>query len=316
MRFSISVLVIGLTVMTTACGGDDGSDALRVYTSVTQGTVDAVVAGFGERHPGVRVEVFRAPTGEVTARIAAERREGGVQADVLWLSDPISMQQYALDGLLDRWDPAGAEAVPAEFRTETYWGTRVLTMVVVHGADVPAPATWLDLAGPDYQGGVAIPDPGFAGSALGALGFFALDPVHGIGFYESLAAGGAVQVPSPGDVVAGVAEGRYAAGMTLEFSARNAIDKGSPVAIARPAPGGVAIFSPIAVVEGSGDAGRDFVEYVLTVEAQEAIAGTGWRPVREDVAWDRSGEEVVPDWPQVVDRRDELLAAYRSIFGG
>jgi len=314
-RFLVSVAVAA--VVFSACGGDT-AETLRVFTSVTQDTVDAVVAGYEQSHPGVTVEVFRAPTGELTARIAAEQREGGLTADVLWLTDPLSMGQYAADGLLLAWDPEGSAAVPGAFRTDTAWGTRVLTMVAIHGLDVPAPTSWADLAGPDYAGGVAIPDPGFAGSALGALGWFALADGYGFDYYRDLAANGAVQVPSPGDVVAGVAEGRFRAGMTLESSAASAIEKGSPIAIVRPAPGAIGNYSPIAVVAG-GDgesAARDFVEHVLSVEGQEAIASTGWRPVREEVAWDRSGGLVFPDWDQVVDRRDELLDTYLVIFGG
>jgi len=173
VRFRFLLLLVPAVLAISACGGDDGG-TLRIYTSVTQGTVDAVVAGFEESHPAVQVEVFRAPTGELTARIAAEQREGGLTADVLWLTDPLSMGRYAADGMLLAWDPDGLDAVPAEFRTETFWGTRVLTMVAIHGLDVPAPISWADLTGDAYADGVAIPDPGFAGSALGALGWFAL----------------------------------------------------------------------------------------------------------------------------------------------
>lgn len=311
------LVLIGLVSLSAASCGGTGGDTLRIYTSVTQDTVEAVVEGYREAHPGVEVEVFRAPTGELTARIAAEQREGGLRADVLWLSDPLSMEQYDADGLLLAWEPAGAGDLDPGFRTPTWWGTRVLTMVVVHGLDVPAPADWWDLASGDYAG-VALPDPGFAGSALGALGYFALDPGYGIAFYEALAAAGATQVSSPGDVVAGVAEGRFAAGMTLESPARDAIEKGSPIAVARPAPGAIGIASPIAVVAGSeaGEAARWFVEHVLTIEAQEAIAATGWRPVRDEVAWDRSGGLVLPDWERIVEGRDQLLDTYSVVFGG
>jgi iron(III) transport system substrate-binding protein len=316
MRWKTLLVVPALLAAIAGCG-DDGGSTLRIYTSVTQGTVDAVVAGFEAGHPGVEVEVFRAPTGELTARVAAEQRSGGLQADVLWLSDPLSIQQYAADGLLLEWSPGNESEIPAEFRNPAFWGTRLLTMVVVHDPAAPVPAAWSDLATDAYAAGVAIPDPGFAGSALGALGWFALADGYGFDFYAALAANGATQVPSPGEVVAGVAEGRFAAGMTLEFSARAALDKGSPVAIARPDPGAIGIYSPIAVVAGGAEwPARDFVEWALGLEAQEAIAATGWRPVREDVAWDRSGGLVVPDWDQVFDRRTELLDTYVVVFNG
>ena len=136
--------------------------------------------------------------------------------------------------------------------------------------------------------------------------------------YRSLADNAAVQVASPGEVVTGVAEGRYQAGMTLAFSARAAIDKGSPIEIVWPEPGAIAMYSPIAVLESTDVAtiAESFVGTVLSRPAQEAIAETGWQPVRPDVEWPVEGPVVTPDWPLLFDRQDQLLGEYRNIFGG
>lgn len=303
-------------VLVLACGGgSESGGVLRIYTSVTQDTVDAVVAGFGAANPDVEVEVFRAPTGELAARIAAESREGGLRADVLWLTDPLSIQQYAADGLLRAWTPDGVEAVADDYRTDSFFGTRVLNMVIVVGSEVaPQPADWADLTVVD--GVVAIPDPGFAGSAFGALAFFASSPEFGMDYYRALRDNGAVQVGSPGDVVSGVAEGLYVAGMTLDRIARDAVDDGSPVRVIWPSTGSLAIYSPIAVIDATAaDAAEAFVEYVLGEEAQRAIATTGWEPIRDDVEWPDYGPHRGLDWAQAFDRQDELLAEYGGIFG-
>lgn len=295
------------------------SGAIRLYTSVTQDTVDAVVDGYRAAHPDVDIEVFRAPTGELTARIAAEQREGGIRADVLWLTDPLSMQQYAADGLLRVWEPQEAAALPGELIEDTFWGTRILNIVVTHqdGLD-PAPTAWQDLAEQSYQQPVAIPDPGFAGSAFGALAFFALDDRFGFDYYQSLADTGAVQVQAPGEVVTGVAEGRFAAGMSLDKIVRDAADKGSPIQLVAPEPGAVAIYSPIAVVASSESpaVAESFANHTLTVAAQEAIASTGWQPVRTEVDWPHELPQVFPDWQTAFERRDELLETYGGIIGG
>lgn len=318
-RHRIVVYLAALTLVTAACGAqsaanDDG--VLRIYTSVTQGTVDAVVAGFQASNPDVEVEVFRAPTGEVTARIATELRDDNLQADILWLTDPLSIQQYEQDGLLREWEPENIEAVPEEFRTDTFFGTRVLNLVIVADETLTEPPNdWRDLT--TMEGDVAIPDPGFAGSAFAALGFFALDPDYGLDFYRDLEANGGVQVRSPGDVVNGVAEGIYAAGVTLDRAARAAVEDGSPIARIWPQSGAISLYSPIAVVDSTGTGTAEaFVEYVLTEEAQEAIASTGWEPIRQDVDWPRTGTKQTIDWGLAFDRQEELLADYREIFGG
>lgn len=303
----------------TAATPAEPSGTLRLYSTVTQETVDAVIAAYGELHPEVEVELFRAPTGELNARVAAEQRDGEIQADLFWLTDPLSMQTFDAQGLLAEWTPVEVDAVPAEYRTERSWGTRLLNLVIVHRAGLdPAPTSWDDLTDPAYQGAVAVPDPGFAGSAFGALGYFAQDESFGLDYYQRLADNGAVHVSAPDDVVTGVAEGRFAAGMSLDNSARKAIENGSPIRVIAPEPGAIAIYSPIAVLTGAAEPGAAaaFVDFVLTEEGQQAIAETGWEPIRDDVAWPHDLNQVAPDWASISGQREQLLEEYRAIFGG
>lgn len=311
MRRLLPVLLV--LVVLPACGAD-GSNAIVLYTSVTADTVEAVVAGFEAENPGVVVEVFRAPTGELNARIAADLRAGGIGADVLWLTDPLSMQQYDAQGVLRTASP-DASAVPVEYREDRFWGTRVLNLVVVRHRNAGPVVTWSDLVAAAGEGGVAIPDPSFAGSAFGALAYFALDPGYGFEFLQRLHDAGATVVASPGDVITGVAEGQFAAGITLDVPAADAVGDGSPIEIVWPTPGAIALYSPIAVTSVSAVA-TDFVSYVLGVDGQTAIAGTGWQPVHPDVSWVPGGPQVTIDWERAFDRQQELLDAFRDIFGG
>jgi iron(III) transport system substrate-binding protein len=318
-----AILLLAACQPAPGASGDpnEPSGTIRLYTSVTQDTVDAVLAVFADAYPNVTVETFRAPTGEVDARIAAERRSGRIAADVLWGSDPLSVQAYAADGLLQAWEPDEADAVPSAYRSDTFWGTRILNMVIVAGADLdPSPGDWSDLADPTFADSVAIPDPGFAGSAFGALGYFATAPQYGMAYYRDLEANGAVQVQSVPQVLTGVAEGAYAAGMTLDKVARDAIAQGSPVRLVWPASGAIAVYSPIAVFADATNAAaaRAFVDVLLGTSAQAAIAETGWQPIRSDVNGGPpiDGPQVAPDWAIVFSQQDELLREYRSIFGG
>jgi iron(III) transport system substrate-binding protein len=305
MRARLLTAALG-AVLTTACapGADEpGEQVLRVYTTVTQDTVDAVVEAFADVEPDVEVEVFRAPTAEFNARIAAERREGRIRADVFWLTEPPSMLQFQADNIVDAWEP-----------------TRVLNLVLVTGEDAsPSPAGWADLGDPSIGQDAAVFDPGFAGSGIGLLGWFSQTDAFGTGWFEQLAAAGVTQVQAPGDVLAGVAEGRFSSGITLDKSARDAIDAGSPVRLVWPSEGAIRVISPIAVLTeaGSRHTGERFVDFVVSRAGQEAIAGTGWQPARDDVGWEHQAEPAVePDWQQTFDRQVELLDAWRSAFGG
>ena len=338
MRFPLALVPI-LLAGVAACGSSADSSAnspagssstaassasqLTLYTSVTQNTVTAVVNGFAKTDPGVKVSVFRATTGQLNARIAADEHSGGLRADVIWGTDPLSMESYAQQNLFRPWPLPGLAGVPAADKTTYFWGTRELYLVIVaHKGLTPMPQNWSDLTSAAYKGKVALPDPAAAGSAFAALGYFATAPGFGLGFYRALKANGAVQVSTIPEVVTDVAEGRYQLGITLDSEVRSAIAEGSPVVMDWPADGAISLYSPIAetvaATGGANTAAQAFLRYVLSPAAQAAIGKTGWQPVLPGIAGPprpAGATEVYPAWPALFGRQQQILQQYQAIFG-
>jgi len=331
-RHCLTALAILSVLLATACGtsaspgsstgsaavGAGGASSFTLYTSVTQETVDAVTAGYQKAHPGATVTVFRAPTGQLNARIAADLRSGGLKADVIWGTDPLSMQSYTNQSLLAPWPLPQLTSVPAQYRTAEFWGTRLLYLVLVTRRGLqPTPTSWTDLTSPSYAGKVAVPDPAFAGSAFAALAYFS--QTQGMDYYRALRANGAKQVASIPDVVTQVAQGTFSVGITLDSGIRDAIAKGSPVDLVWPEPGAIALYSPIALTTASTHAATatDFMGYVLSTDGQKRISATGWQPIVPGVAGPpqpAGAKTVSPDWAALFGHQDELLAQYRSVF--
>lgn len=303
-----------------ASSGTTVSGTIELYTSVSQPTVDAELKGLQALYPDLKVSVFRAPTGQINARIAADERTGGLQADVIWFSDPLSMQALAQRDLLLTWTPDDLSGIPVAFRTPSFFGAAVLYVVLVaHAGLSPMPQSWQDLTSPVYKDAAAMPDPGFAGSAFGALGFFSQTEGYRMGFYSRLKANGTVQVQAPDDVVSGVAQGRYKVGITIDKSAQTAVAKGSPITLIWPRPGAIAVYSPIAVAASSKNpaAAKAFVEFVLSLAGQQAVASTAAHPALTDAGGPPVGGPVVSiDWSKAYGQQLQLLQDYRSIFGG
>jgi iron(III) transport system substrate-binding protein len=292
--------------------------SLTLYTSVTQETIDAVTAGYQAAHPGATVTLFRAPTGELNARIAADLRSGGLKADVIWGTDPLSMQSYTDQSLLAPWPLPGLTSVPKKYQTPEFWGTRLLYLVIVTRQGLPAaPKDWDDLTSPAFADKVAVPDPAFAGSAFAALGYFS--QTKGMDYYRALRANGAKQVASIPDVVTQVAQGTYSAGITLDSQVRDAIKQGSPVDLVWPTSGAIALYSPIAQTSAAAHAAaaKDFLSYVLSTDGQQRIAAAGWQPIVPGIAGPpqpAGARSVSPDWDALFGHQDQLLAQYRSVF--
>ena len=319
----MAVVMLTLTACAgTDAGADSGGSAdprsLTLYTCLSDESIQPLVAAFEEGDRGGQVELFRAATGELNARVAADVRSGGLQADVFWGCDPLTVQSLVDQDLVGGWTPAEADHIPEEYRTDDYVGAHLLYMVAVHRTAVAAPESWSDLAG--YEA-VAVPDPSVAASALGALGWFAEDPDHGVAFYASLRDGGAVQVSTPDDVTTGVAQGVYDAGMTTANSAYAAKDDGSPVDVVWPEPGAVAIYGPVALATGSADSevAKDFVAFAVSEEGQGVLGRSGAYPTRPAVAGPAipdGAPTVSPDWAVIARNKDAVLGRYQQVFGG
>ncbi len=321
-RRALYGVVVALLLVVSGCGNGSSSagDAITLYTCVNDETVQPVIAQFESDHPDADVKLFRAPTGDLNARIAGDQRAGGLKADVVWACDPLTMQGYVDQGLVGGWVPAGAASIPERFRTADYVGVAVLYMVAIYHDGVQPPASWSDLTEATY-GPVAVPDPNVAASALGALGYFDQTSEFGLDFYRKLKDQGATQLSTPDEVVSAVAQGTSPAGVTIANSAYASKDAGSPIGIVWPEPGAVAIYGPIALAQDSADSSlaKDFISYVASEPGQQVVAKGGSYPTLSGVAGPEIPADapiVFPDWSALAAEKDSLLGRYQQIFGG
>lgn len=320
LRVVLAVVVLALT----GCGGSAESreSGMTLYTCASANVQQAVASAFEQAHPGTKVSVFRAPTGQLNARVAADVRSGGIRADVIWACDPLTMHGYDGQGLLRDWTPPNAAEVPGRYRTAHFTGVHLLYMVAVVRQGVPAPASWADLTSPAYRDAVALPSPSFAASALGALGYFASAPGYGIRFYRDLKANGAVQVDAPADALTGVERGTYKAAFTLADAAYADQKKGSPIEVVWPKPGAVAIYGPIGVTTKKqlSPLAEQFASFATSRAGQKVMTGQkvyvtlpglgGGPPIPP-------GSPIVsPDWPALFDSYKSVLADYSATFAG
>jgi iron(III) transport system substrate-binding protein len=317
-RVLLAALVASL--LAAACSSKPSASSMTLYTCASANVEQAVVTAFEKAHAGAKVTVFRAPTGQLNARVAADVRSGGVQADVIWSCDPLTMHGYDSQGLLRAWSPPNASDIPSAYRTAHFTGVDLLYMVVVVHKGVSSPASWADLTKADYRGKVALPSPSFAASALGLLGYFASNPSYGIAYYKQLKANGAVQVNAPADTLTGVEQGAYNAGFTLANAAYTDQKKGSPIEVVWPRPGAVAIYAPIGVTTKKhlSPLAQKFATFVASSAGQQVMAaqgtyvtlpGLGGPPIP-------AGSPIAsPDWPALFANYTSVLADYATVFG-
>ena len=299
---------------------------LTLYTSQPERDAAQTVAAFKRVYPGVDVDVFRSGTTEVMGKLAAEFSAGAPKADVLLLADAATMEALKKDGRLQAYPQAKVDGLDAGTydADRTYFGSKLITTgIAVNTAAKTRPASWVDLAKPEYKGQIAMPSPLYSGAAAIMLGTMTSRPDLGWTYFEKLKAADAVAVRGNGAVVTAVANGEKAYGVLVDFMAFNAKAKGSPIDFVFPAEGLPAVTEPVAILKTTQNpaAARAFVDFILSDEGQKLAVAMGYIPAKTGVgmpAWYPPGVKInlMPtDIPKVVQTNTANLKRFSDLFG-
>jgi iron(III) transport system substrate-binding protein len=257
-----------------------------VYTAAPQELVDKLVPAF-EKASGIKVELIKAGAGELLSRLKAEK--GRQTSDVLWSVGGEIIQ--ANPDLFTAYEPKDFDKIFPEIRPSGKWTpfTVVATSFVVNTkelAEADRPKTWQDLANPKYKGRISIARLDKSSSAYiqlaTVLQVYGQD--KGWDLYSKILDNTQL-ANSSGAVSKFVNDGEAAIGLSNEDTAMRFKVGGGPVDVTYPSDGTAAQADGNALLAtpANADAGKAFLDYMLSAEAQKLVADVGRRPVRVDV---------------------------------
>ncbi|SDQ23634.1 ABC transporter substrate-binding protein [Leucobacter chromiiresistens] len=292
--FALSALALTGCAASADAADTSATDAaeastITLYTSEPQEKIDAIVAAFGEQHPEITVDVFRAGTGDLTARIAAEEKAGDIGADLLLAADAGTFEDYAERDLLLEYASPEAEAINQDLvdPEHFYVGTRLLPTVIAVNTNAidEAPTSWQDLTDPEYAGKIAMPNPDVSGAAAYNAAVWLDEDALGLAWLEGLAANEPLIAESNGPVSQAVAEGSSPVGIVVDSLVRDLAAAGSPIEAVYPEEGVPFVSQPVGIFADTeeAEASQLFVDFLISREGQEIAASQSYLPIRDDV---------------------------------
>lgn len=256
------------------------------YASTSEQAIDAVVTGFEEKYPDIKVHVVRAGSGSLMKRLEAEKKNP--QADIVWAGTPGTLKVFG--DLFQPYRPEAAEHypegalpanhlyVPVDLNVQVF----MVNKEVLNEADIPR--SWNDLLNDKWKGKVIMGNPAQSSSsfaqAAGVLQNFGEEAFSKLASIAST-------VSTTSAVTTGVARGEFPISITLEYLAQDYVINGANhLEVIYPAEGSLATYFNAEIVKGAPnlDNAKKLIDYMSSIEGRERILVKSYRrPVREDV---------------------------------
>ncbi|NYT59646.1 extracellular solute-binding protein [Alcaligenaceae bacterium] len=288
------------------------ADNAVMYTSNNVQTIDTALDIAREKTPDLTIQKVTSGTGALMKRIEAEA--ANPLGDVVWGAGFGTMAAFKQN--FQPYDSAEVKGLDQRFiGPDKLWaGSNVHVMVIMVNEkqlkDIPAPKGWADLFDPKWKGKLIVGDPATSGSTYDQM--YGMYQLFGQDGFDKLVANADIS-KSSGQVYKSVANGEYAAGVTMEYAAYAYIAGGQKeIRIIYPEEGAFVAPEAVAIIKNpkNGDkAAQQLYDVLLSKEVQEAeLTDNFRRPSRSDI--DVAALTELPNLKDIkVEATDPLKAA-------
>ena len=125
--------------------------ALVFYTANIAEVEQLVIKAFNRRFPFIKIELLRAPGGQLITRVKTEVASGKLRADIIDHSDRALLKEME-DLFQDYAPPNGADYLPEAMVSPKLWPRLTLVWSIAYNSELlkNPPKSWMDLTKPEY----------------------------------------------------------------------------------------------------------------------------------------------------------------------
>lgn len=332
------LVVLAIAVMLQA-GVAMAKETVVIYTSLENEEVVEYIKQAKAELPDLEIQAIRLSTGELGARILAEKNNP--QADCVWGWAVTNLEEFVSRGMVKKYQPAGWDKIPAHFKDPNgYWtaidlyaAAFVINEKVIEQKKLPMPKGWKDLLNPAYKDKLIMPNP--ASSGTGFLQVASLlemmDPDYKTksvednkawDFLKGLDKNMGQYIKSGSKPAKLTAAGEYAVGCSFAYVYSSLKKKGFPVVMVLPEEGAGFELEANALLESARHeaAAKKFLDWAISKKAMEGYAkfklGVTYPgiPGPADMPTLESIKLAPMDFPWQSKNRSKILEVWSNLF--
>ena len=271
---SIRILAAGL--LAALCSGAWAGE-ITAYTALEEDDVRVYLKAFNAANPGIKVNVLRLSTGDLAARMLAEK--ANPRHDVIWGYAVTQMVDPRTLEMLEPYKPAGVDKVNAQFKdpdgrwfaTTGYFAGFCVNTEILKKNNLPMPTSWEDLLKPVYKGQIVMANAASSGTGyMQVVGLLQMKGEEkGWAYLKELDKNIAQYIKSGSRPCKAAATGEYAIGVSFAFSGVKQIMEGFPIKLVIPSEGAAyeTEVSGLMKTSKNKEDSKKFLDWLLTLEA-------------------------------------------------
>ena len=262
-----------------------------IYTSLENEEVVDYIELAKKELPDLDIQAIRLSTGELGARMLAEK--DNPQADCIWGWAVTNTSEFVPKGMLEPYKPKGWDKIPDNFKDpEGYWtaidlyaAAFVGNTKVLEKDNLTMPKSWNDLLNPGYQGKLIMPNPASSGTGFLQIAslLVMLDPDYknkpveenkAWDFLKKLDKNMGQYIKSGSKPAKLTAAGEYAVGCSFAFVYSSLKKQGFPVVMALPEEGAGFELEVNSLLKGAKNekAAKQFLDWAISKSAMKGYA--------------------------------------------
>lgn len=326
------VLVLILSLMLASCAKEPEITKVVIYTAKENEEIEEFIPIAQAALPDLELEVLRLSTGDLTARLLAEK--DNPQADLIWGTAATSMIIFKNEGMLEPYAPAGLDALQQSFidpDDPPYWvGVDAYLTAFCYNTelgaqyDLPMPTSWEDLLDPVYEGHLVMPNPASSGTGF----MFVSSVLQGLGeekgweYLDGLDKNMAIYTKSGSKPCKMAGAGEFPIGISFAFVAARLKKDGAPLEFSLPSEGAGFEVEANGLMKGANnpEGAKRFLDWAISDEAMglyakyfAVVAKPGF-PVPEGMSQDTPDRLFPMDFQWSSDNRDAVLEEWNTHF--
>jgi iron(III) transport system substrate-binding protein len=327
----IAVMILPLVL--GACAQQPKITKVVIYTAKENEEIEEFIPVAEAAMPDLELEVLRLSTGDLTARLLAEK--DNPQADLIWGTAATSMIIFKNEGMLEPYAPKGLDAIQGGLRdpddppswvgVDAYITAFCFNTEKAAENDLPMPASWEDLLDPVYKDHLVMPNPASSGTGF----MFVSSVLQGLGeekgwaYLDELDKNMAIYTKSGSKPCKMAGAGEFAVGVSFAFVGARLKKDGAPIEFVLPSEGSGFEVEANGLMKGAKnpEGAKQFLDWAISDEAMNlyakyfAVVAKPGFPVPEGMPADTPDRLFPMDFQWSSDNRDAILEEWTNRYG-